>query len=59
MWIKTKDGDYHNMDHCWNIFLDDSDNTCLCFDGYTVRIPGDYRDTIVRNIISGMKILEV
>lgn len=59
MWIKTKDGDYYNMEYSQTIYMVEKDFTRIAFDGRVVCVQGDQRDTIVQNIISGTKLMEV
>lgn len=59
MWIKTEDGDYYNMDRCRQIYLDYEGDTHFCFDKCNIVGKGDLRDTVVANIVSGTKIMEV
>lgn len=59
MWIKTKHGDFYNMEHCRQIYLDNDGYTCFCMDGVTLQVEGDYRETIIQNIVSETKIMEV
>ena len=59
MWIKTQDGDYYNLDHCREIYLDYDGNTHFCFSNTAVIANGDVRDAVVTNIISNTKVVEV
>ena len=60
MWIKDKDGDYYNMDHVKEIYYDGgSNNTRVSFGATVVAIPGDVRDVVIANLVSGTKIMEV
>lgn len=59
MWIKTQDGDYYNLDRCREIYLDYTGNTHFCFSNTAIITKGDVRDAVMRNIISGTKVMEV
>lgn len=59
MWIKTQDGDYYNLDHCQQIYLDHEGYTYFRLRDRCVGVPGDYRETVISNIISGTKLMEV
>lgn len=59
MWIKDKDGDYFNLDHCRQIYTDGDGRTHFCFDRTAVIVDCDVKDVVIKNIISGTKYLEV
>lgn len=60
MFIKTRDGDYYNLDLAQQIYLsDDGMYTYFRLRDCCIGVPGDIRDAIVTNIISGTKVMEV
>jgi len=59
MWIKNGEGDYYNLERCREIYIDGKGNTHFCLDGCNIIAEGDIRDVVIKNIISGTKVMEV
>lgn len=62
MWIKAQDGKYLNTDYMTAIYaVKDSSTYCRMTDdwSYDISRTEDLRETIIQNIISGTKLMEV